>query len=240
MLSGWKGIAAYLNREERTAMRWAAERGLPVHRLPGRGRGSVYALSEEIDTWLAADRERLATARAANETPTDPPVWGWPIPGGWWRKWRHIALIAGSVLVIAIGAFTLRARPISEPAEERLAFTDPSARASYLQATYDWNLRTHDSLERAIQEYGDAIARDPRVAASYVELANGYLLLPENGSMSEADAYMRAEGAARAAIDLAPRSAGAHRVLAYLAFWWRQDRPLARREFSQAGGTRFR
>jgi hypothetical protein len=49
-LDGWKMIAAYLRRDERTARRWAAESGLPVHRIPGSGRGSVYALAEEIDS----------------------------------------------------------------------------------------------------------------------------------------------------------------------------------------------
>lgn len=35
-------------------MRWATERGLPVHRIPGAGRGSVYALTEERDAWLGS------------------------------------------------------------------------------------------------------------------------------------------------------------------------------------------
>lgn len=55
-LNGWKTIAAYLRRDERTARRWAAESGMPVYRMPGPGRGSVYAIAEEIDAWIEADR----------------------------------------------------------------------------------------------------------------------------------------------------------------------------------------
>ena len=31
-LESWKEIAAYLNRDERTARRWEKEEGLPIHR----------------------------------------------------------------------------------------------------------------------------------------------------------------------------------------------------------------
>jgi Tol biopolymer transport system component len=50
-LESWKEIAAYLNREVRTARRWEKERGLPVYRIPGK-RSGVYALAPEIDAWL--------------------------------------------------------------------------------------------------------------------------------------------------------------------------------------------
>ncbi len=53
-LDGWKVIAAYAGRSERQLQRWAAERGFPVHRVPGGG--SVYAWTGEIDTWFASSR----------------------------------------------------------------------------------------------------------------------------------------------------------------------------------------
>ena len=55
-LGSWKEIAAHLGRSERTVKRWEAERGLPVHRLPGIGRGSVYAFASEVDDWLVSSR----------------------------------------------------------------------------------------------------------------------------------------------------------------------------------------
>ena len=51
-LGGWKAIARYLGRDRATAMRWETSRGLPVHRVPGGGRASVYAFGEELDEWL--------------------------------------------------------------------------------------------------------------------------------------------------------------------------------------------
>jgi hypothetical protein len=51
-LDSWKEIAAYLGRDVSTVIRWEKEKGLPVHRLPGGKRQAVFALKEEIDSWL--------------------------------------------------------------------------------------------------------------------------------------------------------------------------------------------
>src|SRR5436853_3888283 len=58
-LDSWKEIADYLGRDVRTAMRWERSLGLPVHRVPGGLRGGVFALVEEIDSWLQALNHQL-------------------------------------------------------------------------------------------------------------------------------------------------------------------------------------
>jgi tetratricopeptide (TPR) repeat protein len=55
-LDGWKDIAAYLGKVERTVKRWDADRGLPTHRVPGGGRASVYAYTRELDEWLKSGK----------------------------------------------------------------------------------------------------------------------------------------------------------------------------------------
>lgn len=62
-LTGWKEIAAYLRKDVRTVLRWERERGLPVHRPPGRRGQSVYAIPEELDRWID---------RPADPPPADP------------------------------------------------------------------------------------------------------------------------------------------------------------------------
>jgi TolB-like protein len=51
-LDSWKEIAAFFGRDERTVRRWEIDRAMPVHRLPGEGRGVVYALTNELEEWL--------------------------------------------------------------------------------------------------------------------------------------------------------------------------------------------
>src|SRR5271170_3926104 len=64
-LIGWKAIGQFLGCTGRTARRWESERALPVHRVPGVGRSSVWADPEELTTWLRAlPREVQADLRA--------------------------------------------------------------------------------------------------------------------------------------------------------------------------------
>ncbi|MEO5895655.1 MAG: hypothetical protein ABIS06_08130 [Vicinamibacterales bacterium] len=48
-LDSWKAIAAFLNRDARTVMRWEKSEGLPVHRHRHLARSSVYAYRHELD-----------------------------------------------------------------------------------------------------------------------------------------------------------------------------------------------
>jgi TolB-like protein/Tfp pilus assembly protein PilF len=57
-LDSWKEIAAYLNRDVTTVQRWEKREGMPVHRHVHDKRGSVYALSEELDDWIQSRRSR--------------------------------------------------------------------------------------------------------------------------------------------------------------------------------------
>jgi Tol biopolymer transport system component len=50
-LESWKAIAAYLQRDVRTAIRWEKREGLPVHRHMHHSRASVYAFPGELDQW---------------------------------------------------------------------------------------------------------------------------------------------------------------------------------------------
>lgn len=52
-LESWKQIAAYVQRDTKTARRWEREEGLPVHRHSHSSRSSVYAFPGEIDAWRA-------------------------------------------------------------------------------------------------------------------------------------------------------------------------------------------
>ena len=59
-LQSWKEIAAYLERETRTARRWEKTQGLPVRRHGDSSRASVYAYRSELDAWRAAGKPKVA------------------------------------------------------------------------------------------------------------------------------------------------------------------------------------
>lgn len=64
-LNSWKEIGQFLNVSEKTARRYETGRGLPVHRIPGVGKSSVFAWQDELELWLRGDTaatEEVATA----------------------------------------------------------------------------------------------------------------------------------------------------------------------------------
>jgi Tol biopolymer transport system component len=67
-LESWKEIAAYLQRDAKTARRWEKEEGLPVHRHNHKSRSSVYAYPNELDAWRAS-------RKVVAEPPAPVPLW---------------------------------------------------------------------------------------------------------------------------------------------------------------------
>jgi tetratricopeptide (TPR) repeat protein len=114
ILNGWKEIAAYVARDRRTVERWEKQRGLPVRRMPGAGRATVYALISELDEWLASSKPDEAEPEDAEQDLTvsgGAELFSWPSPAakaqsGWQsqaqsREQEQDRLSAGTSLASA-------------------------------------------------------------------------------------------------------------------------------------------
>jgi|HubBroStandDraft_1064217.scaffolds.fasta_scaffold350430_2 hypothetical protein len=53
ILNGWKQISNHIDRGVRTAQRWEALLGMPVHRPALKDRSAVVAFSDELESWLS-------------------------------------------------------------------------------------------------------------------------------------------------------------------------------------------
>lgn len=292
-LDGWKDIATYLAKAERTVKRWEADRGLPIHRLPGGGRASVYAFRAELDEWLKSSSaqeaetfEALENGSAQNSPGTldssstivspgtmnssgtidsssafDSGPAGSTVeaaPSGApdsrprtllkGRIW--VLAAAGSlVAVLAIAAIRTTDAPVfgrvrtlfggsrPESASGAAAVSDAEkklARDYYLKGRYEWNQRTPDSLNRALDSFTQAVVHDPGYAQAYAGLADTYDLMREYTTMPDSDAYSRAIVAARRAIELDDSLAEAHRALAFSEMYGTWDFADAEKEFRRA------
>ena len=100
-LDSWKDIAAFIDRYERTAMRWAKEQGMPVHRLPGK-RGRVYASRSEIQAWMEQrpDAETVAGTLAL------------PRQGTIRKSWFLVSIAAAAIVAAIVTAFLFSSRAI--------------------------------------------------------------------------------------------------------------------------------
>lgn len=105
---------------------------------------------------------------------------------------------------------------------------------AYLKGRFFWNKRTPEGFRRAIECFGDTIARDPNYALAYAGVADCHNLLSVYGAGAPADGFPQAMAAAAAALALDEGLAEAHVALAYarLNYYW--DFSGATREFRRA------
>ena len=249
-LDGWKAIAKHLGRERTTVMRWAADRGMPVHRVPGARRGSVFALSEELDQWLGADGQLETAAKASAPQPamaSGGPISPAPPKGrsrwqsGWHKAWlggRFSGWLRGWLAVpLALGGLSLVAWAWPESAEQAPSAALPAnadAAALYLEARGDWAERSPASIERAIGKLNRVVAAEPGFAPAYAALADCYVLSREFGARGDAEAFARAQQAVAAALRIDPENVAALRADGFIAYWWRRDRAAAQASFARA------
>ena len=252
-LIGWKAIGQFLRCTERTARRWEAYRGMPVHRIPGGGRSSVWATPDELSGWLQAlPSEVQATLRAeasteagtaaATQSATDMPVATGSVgPHGTGRERRRMpSATAASLLVLLIAAAFLlwnATRHTRAPAAGvvRGPYDDnPEARETYMTARFELATRSAGSLAAAEQAFHDLTQSYPDRAAGWSGLADTYLLLREFGSLRDEAAYTQAERAARTALALDPKLADAWLDQAFIEWWWHGDPASAFRGFNTA------
>jgi len=240
----WKEIASFFVRDERTVRRWEKEQALPVHRVPGGGKGRVFAYESELCEWLMASQavnEGIHSRESEVENPT--------IPGKLVKARSHLQLIeklavvlaACGILIAALAFYHSGAPPwvhasgtTNRAARGSIGSSNSEAEDLYLKGRYFWNKRTPDDLNRAVDYFTQAIVRDPGYARAYAGLADCYNLLREYSAMPDREAYPRALAAASKAVELDDNLAEAHTSLAFVTFFWNWDAVGAEREFKHA------
>ncbi len=111
---------------------------------------------------------------------------------------------------------------------------DPVAHEDYLKGRHLWNQRTPEALERALELFQRAIARDPSHAPSFSGLADCHNLLADNNRHPPAVAFPLARQAALRALELDPNLAEAHASMAFIEVEGNWDWAAAEREFKLA------
>ncbi len=226
-LTTWKEIAAFLGRDESTVKRWEGARGLPVRRVPGQGRASVFAYQHELQAWLDSSGAGVAASAEAEIPDTLRETGVFQKPRRLWVASCAIAAAFG----LALAVFWFRAPVVPAQATKP---HDPLAMEYYKSGLHEWQTRTPSGLARAVNDFNSAIRRDPSYAEAYVGLANTYNLLREFTLMPPNEAYAKARSASMHAIALDPSLAGAHAALAFTDFYWLRDVPGADAEFKRA------
>ena len=251
-LVGWKAIGQFLRCTERTARRWEAYRGMPVHRIPGGGRSSVWASADELSSWLQAlpsDVQATLRAEAGSDATTPAtadatPPSETPAPAGASAGLpplrRALQLTAGLVLAALVVSLLVLWNSARRPAAPPTGIAhgpyddDPDARERYMTARFELATRSAEGLEAAEHGFHQLVEKYPDRAAGWSGLADTFLLLREFGSMHDEVAYPQAERAARTALALDPKLADAWLDQAFVAWWWHGDAAAAFHSFDTA------
>ena len=102
----------------------------------------------------------------------------------------------------------------NEARREGYAPLNPEAYEAYLKGRYFWNKRDRASLEKSLDYFNAAIAKDPSYALAYAGLADVYVVLGADWAMAPKDANERAKAAAQKALEIDDSLAEAHTSLA--------------------------
>jgi TolB-like protein/DNA-binding winged helix-turn-helix (wHTH) protein/Flp pilus assembly protein TadD len=117
--------------------------------------------------------------------------------------------------------------------------TQPSAYDAYLMGLYFWNKRSKDGLEKAIDYFGQAIARDPNFALAYALMSDCYYLQHYYGYNRQPDRLQNAKAAAERALLLDDTIAEAHLAAAMAQVYQKADRTTKELDY-QAATDSFR
>lgn len=221
-LNTWKEVAAFFGKDERTVRRWEATRGLPVRRVPGGARNSIFAYVSELERWLG-------TAGDASAGPA-----GVQVARGFGPPSRRGILIGFGIGVAAVAAGLVLGRAGWEMLSPPLAEPSTEIEDLYARALYLWEKRTPESLREARTVFEQIVARAPGYAPGYAGLANTFNLLREYSIMPAPEAYAAAAKAGREAVRLDPSDADAQCALAFAEFYGLRQIPSGLSRFKAA------
>lgn len=144
-----------------------------------------------------------------------------------------LALQADVVRELAL-AIRLAVRPQGLDRLAVIRAVSPDAYEAYLKGRYEWNLRTRESLQRAIGHFTRAVRLDPTYAPAHAALADCYNQLGTVmvGTGSPREWRPRAAAEAIRALQIDPYSAEAHATLGYVRHYqwqWQEAEKELRR-----------
>lgn len=111
---------------------------------------------------------------------------------------------------------------------------DSGAYDLYLRGRYYWNQLTLPGIQRGIEYFQEALARDDGFALAYAGLADCYMMLPITCDAPALEILPKALAAANRAVELDSQLAEAHSSVGSIKLWMEWDWPGAEAFFRRA------
>jgi serine/threonine protein kinase/tetratricopeptide (TPR) repeat protein len=150
------------------------------------------------------------------------------------RKSADIFALQGDLAKEMTSALRMRLSGEDERRMTKSYTANPEAYEDYLQGRFWWNKQwaTQEGMNKCIEYFQQAIAKDPTYALAYSGLADSYSLLANYGPPKES--FSNAKQAALKALALDGQLSEAHASLGTIAYLYDWDWATAERELKQA------
>jgi serine/threonine protein kinase/tetratricopeptide (TPR) repeat protein len=130
----------------------------------------------------------------------------------------------------------LKIKPLDQEREQivKRHTKDPEAYSFYLKGRYFYNKRTEKDLERSIEDYRAAIARDPAFALPYAGLADTYSTMGFYHWLPMAEAKTMAKEASMKGLEIDDAIGETHAAYANIILWFDWQWARAEEEYKKA------
>jgi adenylate cyclase len=140
------------------------------------------------------------------------------------RDLTDVFAIQSDVAQNVAQALQITLKPAETRQLEKAGTADLEAYNAYLKGLYHFNTWLKEGLEKSVEYFEQAIARDPAFAKAYAAMAFAYDLQGQFGYLPLGEAYSKAKEAAHRALEIDATTAEAHTALAaaagYFDFDW--------------------
>ena len=150
------------------------------------------------------------------------------------RKASDIFALQGDLAKEMTSMLRMRLTGDDEKQMMKTYTADPEAYQDYLKGRFWWSKSTEEGVNKGIDYFKQAIAKDPKYALAYSGLADSYTLLGGLAVVPPKEVLPKAKEAALKALELDDTLAEAHASLAGVYFMYDWDRAGSDREYQRA------
>ncbi len=149
------------------------------------------------------------------------------------RSMKDAALLQAAITTEVASQLRLRLSGSERESIGKVGTRDPEAYQLYLKGIYFADKWAQGDMKATIEDFRQAIDRDPNYAAAYAGLSTAYLSAQILGVLSPEESMPKAKKAARKALALDDSLADAHVAMAYVNWDYDYDWSAADKEFKR-------
>jgi len=179
--------------------------------------GRELGVTAVLEGYIQRDAERLRVSTRLLDVANGRQLWSGSYDEPFTDIFSVQDTIAGRVRSALLPELGARA-----PALPRYT-ADPEAYQLYVNGRFHREMGSEAGLRRALDYFGQAIARDPKFAAAYAGEAEAYSTLAVFGIAAPQEVFPRAQAAVSKALELAPHLGAAHASLGHIKMLYEHD-----------------